>query len=98
MRFTSYDVDGTRRHGDLAAWRQEMASDNADHLRRVKNGLRVARREELTPRQKEVVYLYFDRHMTVSAIARFLGLNRSTVSRTLRRAKRRLFLCLRYAW
>ena len=35
--------------------------------------------------------------MTIPQIARELGVNRSTVSRTLRRAKNRLYRCLRYA-
>ena len=35
--------------------------------------------------------------MTIPQIAGELGLNRSTVSRTLRRARDRLYRCLRYA-
>ena len=34
---------------------------------------------------------------TVTEIAQELGVNKSTVSRTLLRAKRRLYQCLRYA-
>ena len=59
--------------------------------------LRRAREQELTPRQRQTLELYFDQGMTIPQIARELGVNRSTVSRTLRRAKNRLYRCLRYA-
>ena len=52
--------------------------------------------EELTPRQKQMLELYFDQGMNMPQIARALDLNRSTVSRTLRRARERLYRCLRY--
>ena len=52
---------------------------------------------ELTPRQREVLALYMERDMNVTQIAAVLGVNKSTVSRTLLRAKRRLYQCLRYA-
>ena len=52
---------------------------------------------ELTPRQREMVFLYYDRGLKMSQIAQKLGVNRSTVSRTVKRAKQRLYRCLRYA-
>lgn len=51
----------------------------------------------MTPRQKEMVALYFHQRMTIPQIAKELSVNRSTVSRTLRRAKDRLYHSLRYA-
>jgi len=56
-----------------------------------------AREQELTPRQREMVFLYYDRGLKMSQIAQKLGVNRSTVSRTVKRAKQRLYRCLRYA-
>ncbi len=41
--------------------------------------------------------MHFEQNMSVTEIARELGLNRSTVSRTLRRAQERLRRCLQYA-
>ena len=55
------------------------------------------REQELTPRQREMVFLYYDRGLKMSQIAQKLGVNRSTVSRTVKRAKQRLYRCLRYA-
>ena len=52
--------------------------------------------EELTPRQREVLALYYDRGLKMSQIARKLGINRSTVSRTIGRAKQRLYRYLQY--
>ena len=49
------------------------------------------------PRQREMVFLYYDRGLKMSQIAQKLGVNRSTVSRTVKRAKQRLYRCLRYA-
>ena len=41
--------------------------------------------------------LYYDRGLKMNQIAKRLGVNRSTVSRTIKRAKERLYRCLRYA-
>ena len=40
--------------------------------------------------------MHFDQNQTVSQIARELGVNPSTVTRSLQRSKRRLYRCLRY--
>jgi RNA polymerase sigma-70 factor (ECF subfamily) len=40
--------------------------------------------------------MHFDQDQSVSQIARELEVNPSTVTRTLQRAKRRLYRCLRY--
>ena len=53
---------------------------------------------ELTPRQREVLALYMERDMNVTQIAAVLGVNKSTVSRSLHRALRRLERCLRYSF
>lgn len=46
--------------------------------------------QELTPRQRQMVELYYRRQMTMAEIAAYLGVNVSTVSRTIARGKRRL--------
>ena len=82
-----------RGHDRLA----DHAEDNSEQLERLRRGLRRAREQELTPRQREMVFLYYDRGLKMSQIAQKLGVNRSTVSRTVKRAKQRLYRCLRYA-
>ena len=83
--------------GDLTVWTRQNAGDNHEQLDRLRRNLRLAREQELTPRQRQILDLYFDQGMTIPQIAGALGVNPSTVSRTLRRAKDRLYRCLRYA-
>ena len=83
--------------GDLTVWTRENAGDNSERLERLRRNLRQPRERERTPRQRQLLELYYDRGMTIPQIAGELGLNRSTVSRTLRRARDRLYRCLRYA-
>lgn len=82
---------------NLSVCSQENCMDNEADLTRLHRNLRKAREEELTPRQQEVLELYYDANLNISEIARQLQVNRSTVSRTLRRARERLQHCLRYS-
>ena len=61
-------------------------------LRRIRRVMEA----ELTPCQRATLAAYYFRHLTVPEIAREQGVNKSTVSRTLRRAEARLRRCLRY--
>ena len=58
--------------------------------------LKKALRSELTPRQREYVERYYLRQMRMQDIAEELGVNVSTVSRTIKRGRARLHRCLRY--
>ncbi|WP_295583099.1 sigma-70 family RNA polymerase sigma factor [uncultured Oscillibacter sp.] len=91
-----FDARSSEWIGDLTVWLRDNASDNSELLTRLRQNLRRARREELTPRQQQVLSLYYDKGMTMPQIAGALGVNCSTVSRTIRRAKQRLYRCLRY--
>jgi RNA polymerase sigma factor (sigma-70 family) len=73
-----------------------MAEDNQDQLDQLKRNLATALREDLTPRQRQELGLYYDRGMTMGEIACRLDIDRSTVSRTLKRGEQRLRRCLRY--
>lgn len=97
MKDTPYKSRRGGFYGELAAWMRANGTDNERELRRLKRNLRLARRDELTERQKEILRMNIEQNMTVSEIARELGVNKSTVSRTLLRAKGRLYKCLRYA-
>ena len=52
--------------------------------------------QPLTKRQQQMLELYYDQGLTMGQIAAKLHLNRSTVCRTLQRARERLYACLRY--
>ncbi len=83
---------------DLMAWNRIMGEDNSEQLERLRRNLRRAREAELTPRQKEIVSLYFDKGMSVTEIARQEGVHKSSVSRTLNRAMGRLKSHLQYSF
>ena len=81
---------------ELQCWLLETSEDNRTQLERLRRNLHLARQKELTPRQEEVMTLYYDRELSIPRIAEELHVQPSTVSRTLKRARQRLFRCLRY--
>lgn len=83
---------------DLMAWNRATAEDNSEQMARLRRNLRRAMETELTPRQREIVRLYFDQELSVSEIARQEGVHKSSVSRTLNRAKTRLKSHLQYSF
>lgn len=98
MRTTNFDSRSSEWIGDLTVWRQETAPDNARQMERLRANLRQARAAELTQRQQQMLRLYFEEGKTMTQIAQELHVNCSTVSRTLRRARERLYRCLRYSF
>lgn len=94
MRTISYD--NTFGMVDLAVYTNLMADDNKDQISRLKRNLTHALRQDITQRQREYMILYYGRNMTMEAIAKQYGVNKSTVSRTLKRGRQRLYRCLRY--
>ena len=81
----------------LQRWKMERAEDNGEQMRRLFKNLPRAMYEDLTERQREVVQLHFLQGLSVTAIARQLGVSKSTVSRTIARATDKLFHALRYS-
>ena len=53
-------------------------------------------REELTELQREVLTAYYFQEMTIPQIAQIRGVNKSTISRTLKRAEQKLQRYLKY--
>lgn len=91
MKGTPYSIRNNEFYGDMAAWLRANAQDNDGELLRLKRNLRLARQEALTARQRQLLRMNFEQNKTVTEIAQELGVNKSTVSRTLLRAKRRLY-------
>lgn len=96
MRNTYSKGRGVFRSADMAVWEREQAQDNSEQMDRLRRNLRRAREQELTPRQREMLSMYYEGGMSMPQIAEQLGVNRSTVSRTIRRARERLHRFLRY--
>lgn len=61
--------------GDLAAWERENSEDNSEQLARLRRNMRKVRERELTPRQQEMLHLYYDLGMSIPRIAQEKGLN-----------------------
>lgn len=70
---------------------------NADDLAHAKRMVCVAIQEELTERQATCFLMYFAMGRTITEIARLLGVNKSSVSRTLVAAKKKIHRCVRYS-
>ena len=94
MKNTAYDL---MELVSLRQWQSDQADDNRLRLERLNHYLPLAVAEELTPRQRQVLRMYFYEEKNVTDIARELSVNKSTVSRTLHRAQERLRRSLRYA-
>ena len=76
--------------------RSLYGGDNGVSRRRLIKNLRRAMESELTPRQMQIMKLYFLDGEKQCEIAEILGVNKSTVSRTISRGKSRLQKCLKY--
>ena len=83
--------------GDLPAWLMEHSETTDEQMERLRRNLKRVRERELTARQRQVLALYYDRKMNIPQIAGELGVNRSTISRTIRRAKTRIHRYLQYS-
>lgn len=67
--------------------------DGAKKLRRV---LLNVINNELTPRQKEIIMLYYYKEMDIVTISKQLGITPQAVSAVMSRARLRMFRILRY--
>ena len=85
--------------GDHFPWMDSNSSyysDNSKQLERMKNALRKAMQDELTNCQKRVVEEFYFNSKSITVIAREMCVNKSTVSRHLKRAKEKLRHALKY--
>ena len=82
--------------GDLPVWRRQHSDDNSERLERLRRNLRQVRERELTPRQQLVLRMYYDEGKSIAKIAKSLKVNKSTVSRTISRGRKRLHQYLQY--
>ncbi|MCM1022946.1 MAG: sigma-70 family RNA polymerase sigma factor [Prevotella sp.] len=69
--------------------------DNDKHKLMIKI-LRNVVENELTERQRQMIGLYYFKRMNIPEIAETLGLNRSTVSRTISRGRRNIMERMKY--
>lgn len=89
---------GTEFAADMSVYMRQISemNTNAGTLDRAKRNLLVALKEDVTPRQREVLMLYYGERLNMREIGALLGVDKSTVSRTIKRGEARLRRCLRY--
>ena len=83
--------------GYMADWNARHSVDNYDRMERLRRNLRKAREQELTPRQQQMLRMYYDEGKSMAKIALSLKVNKSTVSRTIARGRKRLQRYLQYS-
>lgn len=81
---------------DMAVYARQMSSDNSQEISRLKRNLIRALREDVTAKQRQMLLLYYGEGLNMREIGEKLGVDKSTVSRTIKRGERRLQRCLRY--
>lgn len=94
MQNTSYEKAGHL--ADLAVYARFMAEDNSAQIGRLKRNLARALRQDVTEKQREYLMLYYGEGLNLREISERVGVNKSTVSRTMKRGRQRLYRCLRY--
>jgi len=98
-------MNGTRyRRGglyaaDMAVYSRAMSEENtnSDDIAKLKRNLIKALKNDVTPRQRQMLMLYYGKGLNMREIGEMLGVDKSTVSRTVKRGERRLKRCLRYS-
>lgn len=75
MRDTRFDARSSEWIGDMTVWLRDHAEDNSEQLERLPAPACAGPGEqELTPRQREMVFLYYDRGLKMSQIAQKRGI------------------------
>lgn len=81
-----------REYQDMRQFLKQLGGSDS----RLHRMLGLAIRQELTERQAEMVRMYFLEQHTMREIADLLGVNVSTVSRSLGASRAKIKRCLRY--
>ena len=81
---------------DMAVYTREMAADNSKEMSRLKRNLIRCLKEDVTEKQRVALTMYYAEGLNMREIGERLGVDKSTISRTIKRGERRLQRCLRY--
>lgn len=93
MEKTAYEIETEK--AAFRNWLNAAGGDNADELNYTKAAMKQAIREELSERQRAYMMAYYG-GMTMQQVAKKYGVNVSTVSRTIARARDQLRRVLKY--
>lgn len=75
---------------------RQMAADNSREVSRLKRNLIRCLREDVTEKQRQMILMYYAEGKNMREIGEQIGIDKSSVSRTIKRGERRLQRCLRY--
>lgn len=83
---------------DMARYARMISEENTNRaeLDRVKVALWRALHEDVTEKQRQYLLLYYSEGLNMNEIGAQMGVDKSTVSRTIKRGEARLRRCLRY--
>lgn len=97
MQRTRFSIDI---FGDRLPWvyKDMSCGDNRRQREMLKKALSRAIKDELTERQRQIVEEFYFENKTVSEIAQQEGVNKSTISRHLKRSREKLQQVLKYGF
>lgn len=83
---------------DMARYARMLSEQNTNHeeMERVKVALWRAINEDITEKQRNYLLMYYGQGLNMNEIGAKMGVDKSTVSRTIKRGEERLRRCLRY--
>lgn len=83
---------------DMAVYLRQLSEQNTNssQISRLRRNLIRCLHEDVTERQRTVLTLYYGEGLNQRQIGELLGVDKSTVSRTIKRGEQRLRRCLRY--
>ena len=83
---------------DMAEYARAISNQNTntDTMSRVKQNLIRALREDVTPKQRTALLLYYGEGLNMREIGARMWVDKSTISRNIKRGEDRLRRCLRY--
>lgn len=83
---------------DMAQYARMISEQNTNtrELTQVKLALWRALHEDVTEKQRDYLLLYYGEGLNMNQIGERMGVDKSTVSRTIKRGEDKLRRCLRY--
>lgn len=82
---------------DRQIW--EIINDENDNSKKHSLMLKIMQNiieNDITERQRQMITMYYFQHMNIPQIAETLGMNRSTVSRTISRGRKNIMAKMKY--
>jgi RNA polymerase sigma-70 factor (ECF subfamily) len=75
---------------------EESGETNVQFLHRLRKLIPKVIKDDLTPKQKEILILYYYEKLNIPQIASLKSLNKSTISRHIKGGKRKIKQLLKY--